>query len=33
MTSNNLAEVFDPDGESEETIQEAIDSCQVNWEE
>ena len=35
MTDANLAEVFDPDGDFEETIQEAIDSCPVNcihWE-
>ncbi|RNC66350.1 MAG: ferredoxin [Desulfuromonadales bacterium] len=27
---NNLAEVFDPAGASEETIQEAIDACPVS---
>jgi ferredoxin len=35
MNDDNLAEVFDPSGDSEELIQEAIDSCPVNcisWE-
>ena len=35
MNENNLAEVYDPEGASEEMIQEAIDNCPVNcisWE-
>ncbi len=35
MNADNLAEVYDPEGDSEETIQEAIDNCPVNcirWE-
>ncbi len=35
MNENNVAEVFDPEGDPEETIQEAIDNCPVNcisWE-
>jgi ferredoxin len=35
MNEDNLAEVYDPFGASEELIQEAIDSCPVNcinWE-
>jgi ferredoxin len=35
MNEKNLAEVFDPFGEPEETIQEAIDNCPVtciHWE-
>lgn len=35
MNDDNVAEVFDPLGASEEMIQEAIDSCPVNcihWE-
>jgi ferredoxin len=35
MTDDNLAEVYDPEGEPEATIQEAIDVCPVNcihWE-
>ena len=36
MNDDNLAEVYDPFGAAEETIQEAIDACPVNcihWEE
>jgi len=36
MADDNLAEVYDPEGESEATIQEAMDACPVNcihWEE
>jgi ferredoxin len=36
MTDNNLAEVYDAEGEPEATIQEAIDVCPVNcihWDE
>ena len=36
MNDDNLAEVYDPFGAPEETIQEAIDACPVNcilWEE
>jgi len=36
MSDDNLAEVYDPEGESEATIQEAMDACPVNcihWEE
>ena len=29
MTEDNLAEVFDPAGATEETIQQAIDACPV----
>jgi ferredoxin len=35
MNDDNLAEVYDPSGDPEELIQEAIDSCPVNcisWE-
>ncbi len=35
MNDENLAEVYDPAGASEEKIQEAIDGCPVNcirWE-
>jgi len=35
MNDDNLAEVYDQDGASEEEIQDAIDSCPVsciNWE-
>jgi ferredoxin len=35
MNDDNVAEVFDPAGASEEMIQEAIDNCPVNcihWE-
>ncbi len=35
MNAENLSEVYDPEGASEEEIQEAIDSCPVNcihWE-
>ncbi len=35
MNDDNLAEVYDPTGDSEEMIQEAIDNCPVNcirWE-
>jgi len=35
MNEDNLAEVYNPEGASEELIQEAIDSCPVNcitWE-
>ena len=30
MTSDGLSEVFDPNGESEEKIQEAMDGCPVS---
>lgn len=30
MKENNLAEVYDPQGASEDKIQEAIDSCPVS---
>jgi ferredoxin len=36
MDDDNLAEVFNPNGASEDEIQEAIDSCPVeciHWEE
>ncbi len=36
MDDDNLAEVYDPGGEPEETIQAAIDACLVaciHWEE
>ncbi len=35
MNEDNLAEVYDPEGASEDMIQEAIDNCPVNcisWE-
>ncbi len=35
MNEENLAEVYDPEGASEEDIQEAIDNCPVScisWE-
>ncbi|HEY6008930.1 MAG TPA: ferredoxin [Geobacteraceae bacterium] len=35
MNAENLAEVYDPEGASEESIQEAIDGCPVScihWE-
>ncbi len=35
MNEDNLAEVYDPEGGSEEEIQEAMDNCPVNcisWE-
>ncbi len=35
MNTENLAEVYDPEGASEESIQEAIDGCPVScihWE-
>jgi ferredoxin len=36
LNDDNLAEVYNPDGASEEEIQDAIDSCPVScisWEE
>lgn len=36
MTDDNLAELYDAEGEPESTIQEAMDACPVNcihWEE
>jgi ferredoxin len=36
MNDDNLAEVYEPFGAPEETVQEAIDACPVNcihWEE
>ncbi len=30
LTDDNLAEVYDPAGASEQKIQEAIDGCPVN---
>ena len=30
MNENDLAEVYDPEGASEEKIQEAVDACPVN---
>ncbi len=30
MTANGVAEVYDPEGASEERIQEAIDACPVS---
>ena len=33
MTDDNLAEVYDPEGEAEATIQEACPVACIHWEE